>query len=103
MASFLSVRCASAGAAESDASGASELAHAVRANELLERVELLGPADDLVGQGIAADVRDACVEDFAERDQLWALVRRRVDGDQRELALDRLLRRQLGDAQHVDE
>ena len=42
-------------------------------------------------------------EDLAERDQLGALVGRRADGDQRQLALDRLVGRELGDAQDVDE
>ena len=81
-----------AGPAQADPAGARELADAVRADELLERVELLGPPDDLERERVAADVGDAGAEDLAERDQLGALVGRRADGDQRELALDRLVR-----------
>ena len=96
-------RPAALGAAQADPPGADELAHAVRANELFERLELLGAPDDLERDRVAADVRDARAGDLAERDQLGALVGRRADRDQRELALDRLVGPQLGDAQHVDE
>ena len=64
-------------AAQADAAGAGELADAVRADELLERVELLGRADDLEGDRVAADVGDAGAGDLAERDQLGAPVGRR--------------------------
>ena len=63
-----------AGAAKADPAGTGELADAVGAHELFERVELLGPADDLEGERLAADVRDAGAEDLAERDQLGPLV-----------------------------
>src|SRR5215471_6539458 len=88
-------RWARAGPAQADPPGAGELLDAVGAHELLEGVELLGAADDLERQRITADVGHAGAEDLAERDQLGALVRRRTDGDQRELTLDRLARRQL--------
>ena len=65
-----------AGPAEADPAGSGELAHAVRAHELLEGVEVLGPPDDLEGDRLAADVRDPRAEDVAERDQLGALVGR---------------------------
>src|SRR5581483_1854645 len=96
-------RLSSARTTEADPSGACELAHAVRADELLEGVELLRPADDLERERLAADVRHARVEHLTELDQLRALVRRRADGDERELALHRLVRGELGDAQDVHE
>ena len=65
---------AGARAAQADPPGAGELAHAVGADELLEGVELLGTADDLERDRVAADVGDARAEDLAERDQLGALV-----------------------------
>src|SRR5439155_8810881 len=52
-------RLGGAGAAQADPSGACKLAHAVRADELLEGVEFLGAADDLKGEGVAADVGNA--------------------------------------------
>ena len=85
-------RWTGAGPAQADPAGTGELAHAVRAHELLEGVELLGTPDDLERDRLAADVGDAGAEDLAERDQLGALVGRGADGDQRQLALDRLLR-----------
>ena len=45
--------------AQADPAGADELADAVRADELFERVELLGASDDLEGDRVAADVGDA--------------------------------------------
>ena len=80
-----------------------ELAHAVRTDELLERVEILRAADDLERERVAADVRDPRAEHLAERDQLGTLVRRGADGDQRQLPLDRLARAQLDHPQDVDE
>ena len=76
---------------------------AVRADELLERVDLLRRADELEDERVGAEVGDARVEDVGEREQLRAAVGRRGDLDQRELALDRLAVRELGDAEHVDE
>ena len=52
-------------AAESDAAGAGELFDPVRADELLERVDLLGRADDLEDDRVRAEVGDAGVEDVA--------------------------------------
>ena len=51
-----------------------------------------GTADDLERERVAADVSDTRAEHLTERDQLGPLVGRRADGDQRELALDRLPR-----------
>src|SRR5439155_12813274 len=79
-------RLGAAGAAQADPSGACELAHAVRANELLEGVELFGAPDDLERERLAANVCDPRAEHLPELDQLRALVGRTVDGDQRELA-----------------
>src|SRR3979409_1201701 len=90
-------------AAEADSPGADELAHAVRANELFERFQLIGASDELEGDCVAADVGDLSASDLAERDELRAAVGGHADGDQRELALDCLVRAQLGDTQHVDE
>ncbi len=83
--------CRGARAAEADASGANELPHTVRADELLERLHLVGAADELEGDRLAADVRDARPGDLAERDEVGATVRRDGDRDQRELPLDRLV------------
>ena len=59
---------------EADAAGADELADAVGANELFERLDLLGAADELERDRVAADVGDACAGDLAERDELGASV-----------------------------
>ena len=40
---------------------------------------------------------------LAERDEIGALVGRDADRDERELTLDRLVRTELGHAEHVDE
>src|SRR5436190_169657 len=90
-------------AAQADAAGADELADPVRANELLERVELLGLADQLEDDAVGPDVRDPGVEDVRERHQLGAPLRRGGDRDQRELALDRIPGLELPHAQDVDE
>ena len=62
----------------------------MRADELLERVELLGAADDLERDRVAADVGDPGAGDLAS-----AISSARLSGgadrDQRELALDRLV------------
>jgi hypothetical protein len=91
------------GPPQADAACADELADAVRTDELLERLDLLGASDKLEGDRIAADVGDARAGDLAERDELRPPVGRHRDGDQRQLALDRLVGAELGDAQHVDE
>src|SRR5207244_2833108 len=78
-----------AGAPEADAPGADELAHTVRADELLERLDLVGTADELEGDRVAADVGDLRARDLTERDELGTAVGGDADGDQRELALDR--------------
>src|SRR3954454_12555749 len=96
-------RRAWAWAAEADPAGAGELSDAVRTDELLERVELLGPADDLERERVVADVGDARAEDVAERDHLRALLWRGGHGDQRQLSLDRLARRELRHAEDVHE
>src|SRR5580765_579780 len=88
---------------EADAAGADELADAIWANELFECLDLLGAADELERDRVAADVGNACTGHLAERDELGASVRGHGDGDQRELPLDRLVGAQLGDAEHVDE
>ena len=75
----------------------------MRSDELLERVELLGRADDLEDDRVGAQVGDARVEDLGEGDQLGAPVGGRGDLDQRELALDGLAGLELADAEDVDE
>src|SRR4029077_13532677 len=99
----LTIGAADGRALEPDPAGAGQLADAVRANELLERVDLLRFADDLEHHRVGPDVRDASLEHLGERHQLGPALRRRRDRDQRELALDRLARLQLADAQDVDE
>src|SRR6266540_5724645 len=91
------------GAGQADATGADELLDAVRADELLERVDVLGQADDLEDQRLGPEVGDASLEDVGEREQLASLVGRGRDLDQRQLALDRLARLELVDAEHVHE
>ena len=75
----------------------------MRADELLERVELLGLADDLEDERLRPDVGDPRVEDVGQRHQLGAPLGRRRDRDQRQLALDRVARLELAHAQDVDE
>ena len=50
---------------------------AVGANELLERLDLVGAADDLERDRVAADVRDARAGHLAQRDEVGALLGRR--------------------------
>ena len=64
-------------AGEADAAGADELLDAVRADELLERVDLLGRADDLEDERLGPEVGDTRVEDLGEREQLGAALGRR--------------------------
>src|SRR5437868_9977588 len=100
----LGARCAAGGGAgEADPAGPSHLADPVRTDELLERVELLRLADDLEQDRVRPDVGDARAEGVGKREQLGAALRRRAHRDQRELALDRVARLELADAQHVDE
>src|SRR5256885_3240620 len=94
-------RCA--GAAEADAAGANELAHTIGPNELFEGLDLVGAADELEGDRIAADVGDLRARDLTERDELGTPVGSNADRDQRELALDGFVGPQLGDAQDVHE
>ena len=62
-------------AAEADAPGADELLQAVRADELLERVDLLRRADQLEDDRVGAEIGDARAEHLGERHQLGALAR----------------------------
>src|SRR4051794_971915 len=94
-------RAPDGGAGEADAAGADHLTDPVHADELLERVELLRVAHDLEQDRVRPDVGDARAERVREGEQLRAAVRRRRDGDQRQLALDRLARLELADAQDV--
>src|SRR5436853_2641058 len=98
-----SVSVRTVGAAEADAPGADELLQAVRADELLERVDVLRRAGELEDDRVGAEVDDAGAEDLAERHQLGALRRRRRDLHEDELALDRLAGHELRDAEHVHE
>src|SRR5262249_41450449 len=90
-------------ATEADAAGPNELTHAVGAYELFEGLDLVGPADELEGDRVAADVGHLRAGDLAERDELRAPVVGDAHGDQGELPLDGLFGAQLGDAQHVHE
>src|SRR5579862_4879087 len=82
-------------AAETEPAGATELLQPVRTNELLEGVDLLRRADELEDDRVRPEIGDTGTEDLRERHQLRSLARRRRDLEQRELALDRLARRQL--------
>ena len=54
-------------AREADAARAGELLDPVWAYELLERIDLLGRADDFEDDRVRADVRDAHAEHLGER------------------------------------
>src|SRR3954447_9714394 len=90
-------------AAEAETAGAAELLQAVRADELLERVDLLGRADELEDDRVRPEIRHTRLKHLCELNELRALRRRRGDLQQRELALDRLARDELLNAEHVDE
>src|SRR3954454_23527135 len=90
-------------AGEADAAGADELLQPVRADELLERVDVLGRAGQLEDDRVAPEVGDARREDLAERHQLGALRRGRGDLHERQLPLDRRAARELGGAEDVAE
>src|SRR5919201_75641 len=94
---------ANGGPPQADPAGAGELADPVRADELLERVDLLRLADELEDDRVRADVGNPGVEDVGERHQLGAALGGSGDRDQRQLALDRLAGLELADAQDVDE
>src|SRR5581483_7298201 len=64
-------------AAEADAPGADELLQAVRADELLERVDVLRRAGQLEHDRVGAEVDDPRAEDLSERHQLGPLRGRR--------------------------
>src|SRR5579864_5245039 len=83
--------------AEADATGAAELLQTVRADELLERVDLLRRADELEDDRVRAEIGDARAEDLGERHQLRALARGCGDLEQCELSLDRFAGRKLLD------
>src|SRR5687768_6030792 len=86
-------------AREADAAGARELGEAVRSQDLLEGLELVGRADDLEDDRVGAEVGHSRVEDAGERHQLDVPARVGLDLDQRELALDRLAGFERGDAE----
>src|SRR5579862_904807 len=88
---------------EPDAPGADELLQPVRADELLERVDVLGRPRELEDDRVGAEVDDARAEHLSERHQLRALRRRRRHLHEHELALDRLAGDELRDAEHVHE
>src|SRR3954447_11627534 len=82
-------------AAEAETAGAAELLQAVRADQLLEGVDLLRRADELEDDRVGADVGRACADRVGERHELGALVGRCRDLEQRELLLDRVARDEL--------
>src|SRR4051794_8304291 len=88
---------------QGDAPGADDLADAVRADELFEGVDVVGAADDLEDEGVAAELGDARLEHLGEREQLGPALGRRGDGDQCELPLDGLARLELEHAEDVHE
>ena len=73
----MAVRPDALGRRKPDPAGAHELTHTVRANELLERLDLLGTADELEHDRVAADVGDARTGHLAEGDQICPAVGRR--------------------------
>src|SRR3569833_1078995 len=91
------------GARQPEPAGAAELLQAVRPDELFERIDLLGRADELEDDRVGTDVGRARAHCIGERHQLGPLVRGRRDLDQRQLALDGLAGDELLHAQDVDE
>src|SRR5215831_17792746 len=97
------VACRRARTAKADAARTHELPHTVRADELLERLDLVGAPDELERDRVTADVGDAGTGDLAERDEVGATIGHHADRDQGQLALHRLVGSELGDTQDVHE
>ena len=83
--------------------GADELLDPVRPGELLEGVELLRRAGQLERDRVGAEVDDPALEGLGGGDQLGAALGAGAHLEQQQLALDRVVRRELGHAEHVDE
>ena len=86
-----------------DSPGARQLADPVRTNQLFERVHVVRPSDDLERDRVVGEVDDRGSRRACSGKQVGAFARRRRDGDERELALDGVLRSQLADSEHVHE
>src|SRR5688572_17763608 len=80
-----------------------ELDDAVRAQQLLEVVDLRGMPVEGHGDLVVADAEHASVEDLDELQDLAADVGRRLDRAQQQLTLDRVVGMQLADLHDVDE
>src|SRR3954452_4458490 len=89
------------GPAQSDAPRASELADAVRAEQLFERVDVFGTRDDLERDRPVGEVDDLGAGNARRGEDVRASAGRRRNGDQCELAFDGILGAQLVDAEHV--
>ena len=86
-----------------DAARALQLDDAERLDQIAERVELLGLADDHDRHRLVADVDDLGLEDRRELGDLAAGLGRGLDDHEHQLALDSLGRRDLGDLDHGDQ
>src|SRR5436305_9038933 len=91
------------GAAQPDAPRAREFTNPVRAEQLLEGVDVLGPRDDLERDRVVGEVDDGRTRDTSRGEQIRARAGRRSNSDERELAFDGVLRAQLVDPEHVHE
>src|SRR3954454_599814 len=88
---------------EGDAPGALELHDPVRAEELLEVVDLRRVAVEADRDLVVADTEDATLEHLHELHDLAAVLGHCLDGDQEQLALDGVVGVQLADLHDVDE
>src|SRR5262249_16628175 len=89
--------------AKADAARADELPDTVRADELLERLDLVRAPDELERDRVTTDVGDPGAGTLAERDEVGAAIGSDGHRDQRQLALHGLVRTKLGDAQDIHE
>src|SRR5262245_58216249 len=80
-----------------------ELHDPVRAEELLEVVQLVGMAVQGQGEALVPDAEDAALEHADQLDDLRAGRRAGVDRDEQQFALDRLPRVELADLHDVDQ
>src|SRR5438034_5621175 len=93
---------ADGGSAEADSAGAGKFLDAVRPNELLERRDFLGVADDFEHDCVRPQVRHPGPEDLGERHQLASAAGGSVHLDESELTLYGLARFERADAKNVD-
>src|SRR3982750_1566162 len=77
---------------ESNSAGTLQLDDAERPHEIFEVVHLVGAAGQHHGELVVADIDDGALEDLHHLDDLPARGAVGLDGDETELAIDRILR-----------